>query len=523
MPPEDDDERRLKPGGKATHNLGGKKEREREREREVGVVNMRVAETSLAVGAALLWMATEAASIQRRTSDTPAPKVVGMTTQRRAISDPLSHDRIRRRGTVESTLSNQETLYFADMAIGTPPQPLRLHLDTGSSDLWVNSAGSRLCESATKPCNFAGTYAANSSSTYEYVNSVFNISYVDGSGASGDYVSDVLSLGSTSVDRMQFGVGYTSTSAQGILGLGYELNEVQVNRAGLKPYRNLPTKLVEQGAISSPTYSLWLNDVAATTGNILFGGVDTEKFQPPLYTLPIQQNGGTFAEFLVTLTSVHYTGGAGQSAQAMGDNMALAVLLDSGSSLTYLPDDMVQRIYQAVGAQFDSNEGAAYVPCSLADDRTRMLNFSFSSPATISVPMSEMVLQLVTASGRRPTFRSGGSACLFGLAGSGRGTNVLGDTFLRSAYVVYDLGNNEISLGQSRLNASRSNIVEIGKGRAAVPGATAVPNPVAATAGLSRGAGRGVNSNSGASSGLLPPRAAALLTFVAAAVFAVLP
>ncbi|KLU83542.1 candidapepsin-3 [Magnaporthiopsis poae ATCC 64411] len=434
---------------------------------------MRVAKTSLAVAAALLWTATEAANIQR----TPAPKVVGMTTQRRAISDPLGHDRLRRRGTVESTLSNQETLYFTNMTIGTPPQMLRLHLDTGSSDLWVNSAGSRLCELANRPCNFAGTYAANKSSTYEYVNSVFNISYVDGSGASGDYVSDVLTIGTTSVDRMQFGVGYNSTSAQGILGLGYELNEVQVNRAGLKPYRNLPTKLVEQGAISSPAYSLWLNDVAATTGNILFGGVDTEKFQGPLYTLPIQQNGGVFAEFLVTLTSVQYTGGAGQSAQVMGDNMALAVLLDSGSSLTYLPDDMVQRIYKAVGAQFDSNEGAAYVPCSLADDRTRMLNFTFSSPATITVPMSEMVLELVTASGRRPTFRSGGSACLFGLASSGKGTNVLGDTFLRSAYVVYDLENNEVSLAQSRLNAARSNIVEIRKGRAAVPGAMAVPNP----------------------------------------------
>lgn len=482
---------------------------------------MRVATTCIAVATALLWTTTEATSIPRRRADTSAPKVVGMSTERRAISDPLGHDRIRRRGTVESSLSNQETLYFANMTIGTPPQSLRLHLDTGSSDLWVNSASSRLCLASSKPCNFAGTYTANSSSSYEYINSVFNISYVDGSGASGDYVSDVVTVGSTRVDRLQFGIGYTSTSAQGILGIGYELNEVQVGRAGLKPYRNLPTRLVEQGVISSPAYSLWLNDLQATTGNILFGGVDTEKFQPPLYTVPMQQNGGVFAEFLITLTSVHYKSSEGT--QAMGENMALAVLLDSGSSLTYLPDAMVQSIYQAVGAQFDSNEGAAYVPCSLADDRTRMLNFTFSSPATVSVPMSELVLELVTSSGRRPSFRNGGAACLFGLASAGQGTNVLGDTFLRSAYVVYDLENNAVSLAQSRLNVASSNIVEIGKGQGAVPSATAVQNPVAATAGLSRGAGRGVNNKSAASGGVLPPRAAALLTLVAVVAFAALP
>ncbi|KAL8414783.1 hypothetical protein RB594_005840 [Gaeumannomyces avenae] len=481
---------------------------------------MRVATTCIAAATALLWTATEATSIPRRRSGTPAPKVLGISTERRAISDPLGHDRIRRRGTVEASLSNQETLYFANLTIGTPPQSLRLHVDTGSSDLWVNSASSVLCLSSSKPCNFAGTYTANSSSSYEYISSIFNISYVDGSGAQGDYVSDVVTVGSTRVDRLQFGIGYTSTSTQGILGIGYELNEVQVGRAGLKPYRNLPTRLVEQGVISSPAYSLWLNDLQATTGNILFGGVDTEKFQPPLYTVPMQQNGGIFAEFLITLTSVQYK--SGEATQAMGENMALAVLLDSGSSLTYLPDAVVQRIYQAVGAQFDSNEGATYVPCSLADDRTRMLNFTFSSPVTISVPMSELVLELVTSSGRRPSFRNGGAACLFGIASAGQGTNVLGDTFLRSAYVVYDLENHAVSLAQSKLNVARSNIVEIGKGQGAVPSATAVQNPVAATAGLSRGAGRGVNNNSAASGGVVPPRAATLLALVAAVAFAAL-
>ena len=128
--------------------------------------------------------------------------------------------------------------------------------------------------SQSNPCKFAGTYRANSSSTYNYVGSWFNISYVDGSGASGDYVTDTVTVGSSKLDNLQFGVGYRSTSAQGILGVGYPVNEVQVGRAGKKPYDNLPAKLVSEGKIASNAYSLWLNDLSANTGSILFGGVD---------------------------------------------------------------------------------------------------------------------------------------------------------------------------------------------------------------------------------------------------------
>ncbi len=370
---------------------------------------------------------------------------------------------------------SQETLYFINATVGTPARSVRLHLDTGSSDLWVNTPSSTLCSSSQKQCEFGGTYSANASSTYEYIGSYFNISYVDGSGASGDYVSDTVSFGETKLDRLQFGIGYTSTNTQGILGIGYPLNEVQVNRAGRAPYRNLPAQLVADGFIQSNAYSLWLNDLDASTGNILFGGVDQEKYSGTLQTLPIQSEQGLFAEFLITLTKLEL----GDTPIPGADSLAQAVLLDTGSSLTYLPDPIVDAIFNQVGAQYDSEQGAAYVPCSLANNQTKF-RFTFSQPA-IEVDMNEMVLDLFTTSGRRPVTSSGVTVCLFGIAPAGQGTTVLGDTFLRSAYVVYDLENNEISLAPTRFNASASNTVEIGTGTNSVPGATRVANPVAAT------------------------------------------
>lgn len=342
--------------------------------------------------------------------------------------------------------------------------------------MWVNTPSSQLCESRDRPCRYAGTYSANQSSTYEYVGSWFNISYVDGSGASGDYVSDTVTVGGATLQRLQFGIGYVSTNTQGILGIGYPINEVQVGRAGMRPYNNLPAQMVAEGLIQSKAYSLWLNDLDANTGSILFGGVDAEKYVGTLQSLPIESEAGVFAEFMITLTRLELGG------SSIGGDLALAVLLDTGSSLTYLPDSMVSVIYNQVGAQFDADANAAYVPCSLAQDQRR-LSFTFSSP-TISIEMNEMVLDLVTSNGQRPVFSNGVPACLFGIAPAGAGTNVLGDTFLRSAYVVYDMDNNRIAMAPTRFNTTATRVLEIGAGDGGIPGASAVTNPVRATEGL---------------------------------------
>jgi hypothetical protein len=379
--------------------------------------------------------------------------------------NPVDHDRLRKRQkTVQQELDNLETLYFANATLGTPGQRLRLHIDTGSSDLWVNAPNSRLCSSRDELCTEAGTYSANDSKTYEYVNGVFNISYVDGSGASGDYATDTFRIGGTTVENFQFGIGYTSTSPEGILGIGYTVNEVQSNRAGLEEYPNLPQKLLNDGSINTNAYSLWLNDLDSSTGSILFGGVDTEKFSGTLSKLPIVPESGIHAEFIVGLTGLGMNGHAGSIFQ----NESVAVLLDSGSSLMYLPDNVAYALYETFHATFEPSQGAASVDCALANQEGS-LEFTFSGPV-ISVPLNELVIQ---AGNQR-----GEPVCILGIGPSGGSISVLGDTFLRSAYVVYDLTNNQIALAQTKFNATRSNVQAISSGTNGVPSATLVANAV---------------------------------------------
>ncbi|KAK3302464.1 aspartic peptidase domain-containing protein [Chaetomium strumarium] len=430
--------------------------------------------TLLFAGAALLTQIGNGLSVPRRRDGL---KVVGLPTERRAARNPVHRDELRKRGSLAVGIDNKETIYFINATIGTPGTSVRLHLDTGSSDLWVNTPTSQLCAESSDPCRFAGTYTANSSSTYEYISSYFNISYIDGSGASGDYVSDTVTIGGQKVERLQFGVGYSSANTQGILGIGYPANEVQVNRARLAPYKNLPAQMVADGLIKSSAYSLWLNDLDASTGNILFGGVDSEKYTPPLLSLPVEAESGVYSEFMITLTDLTLGN------TTIASDLALAVLLDTGSSLTYLPDSLVQNIYTEINAVYDRNISAAYVPCALASDSTKRVDFTFTS-ATIAVEMNELVLDIFTSTGQRPRFSNGVEACVFGISPAGTSINVLGDTFLRSAYVVYDLDNNYISLAQTRFNATATKVREIGTGEDSVPGATKVANPVRATEGL---------------------------------------
>lgn len=431
--------------------------------------------------------------VQRRDA---APKVVEHSIQRRHVDNPIARDqaRLRKRqsNTVQESLDNEETLYFMNVSMGTPAQELRLHIDTGSSDLWVNVANSQLCNQQGNPCSASGTYDANSSSTYQYIDSQFNISYVDGSGSYGDYVSDNVQFGGVTLENQQFGIGYTSSSQEGIIGIGYPINEVAVATNGGRSYPNVPQNLMQNGHINSNAYSLWLNDLDASTGSILFGGVNSAKYTGELQTLPIIREQGVYAEFIIALTGVGMNGNQGSIAK----NIATPALLDSGSSLMYLPDDIATSIYKSVGAQYDESQGAAFVDCSLANSDDT-IDFTFSSP-TIRVGMNELVI-VAGIDGGNPV-------CILGIGPAGDSTPVLGDTFIRSAYIVYDMTNNEISLAQTNFNSTENSILEI-TNSTGVPSATAVPNAVTSVA-VESGGARNLGQPSVTSEALAMPTAA---------------
>lgn len=239
---------------------------------------------------------------------------------------------------------------------------------------------------------------------------------------------------------MEFGVGAGATSTEGVMGVGFAINEA-ITQFGIQPYPNLVDQMVSQGIIQSQTYSLYLDDQDASTGQILFGGVDTNKFSGNLATLPINTDStGQASAFVITLTGLSLSPPKG-STVGIGASSAypLGVLLDSGSSYMSLPSSIVTGLAQAMGASFSRELGGYVLPNCNDQFANGALNFFFSG-VQISVPYDELIVNPTATDGSNILYNDGTNVCMLGvIEGTVDQIAVLGDTFLRSAYVVYDL------------------------------------------------------------------------------------
>lgn len=146
------------------------------------------------------------------------------------------------------------------VTVGTPPQNQVMLINTGSSDLYFDSSMAPTCRN--HDCR-GGAFDPNASSTYHMVDvsPAFDISFSDGSTATGPFAEDTVGIGDVSISNVQFGLAqdiYSTTGpAVGIMGLGYSLDE-----ASERQYANIPEVLVSSGEINSRLFSVFLDDTS---------------------------------------------------------------------------------------------------------------------------------------------------------------------------------------------------------------------------------------------------------------------
>ena len=306
----------------------------------------------------------------------------------------------------------------------------------------------------------------------------FRIQYVDKSGAKGDYFTDDFTIGGHTVKNLTMGLGIETDIAFGLFGVGYAFNEASNEGSQGVTYPNLPVALQDEGIIKTIAYSLWLNDLDASQGSILFGGIDTGKYHGDLTQLDIVKDRGMFTHFQVPLDGIDAVSPSGTDQLASTELPVLAVL-DSGTTLSYIPTDMAEQAWAEVGAEWEPDLGFAALPCSRANSKGHFsFHFGGANGPSINVTMDELVLDLT--GGDPPRYSSGPnrgqSVCAFGLQNQTRTEDndpyLLGDTFLRSAYVVYDLVNNKVAIAPTKFNSSDSNVVAFPSDGAPIPSAT---------------------------------------------------
>jgi Eukaryotic aspartyl protease len=206
-----------------------------------------------------------------------------------------------------------------------------------------------------------------------------------------------------------------------------------------------------------------------STGTVLFGGYDSDKYSGQLTILEIYPDAqsGIISSMTVAWTSLSVSDSSGTTLLSSGD-FPLPAVLDSGTTLTVIPSDMYNQLANYFEAVSDRTYGVL-VACSIGSV-TGSLDFGFggSSGPIISVSFSELAIPAFNEHGNPLTFEDGSAACTFGLDATTQGEPILlGDTFLRSAYVVYDLDSKQIGIAPTVFNTTSSNIVEIGSGNVA--------------------------------------------------------
>ncbi|KAL8898416.1 MAG: hypothetical protein Q9207_006711 [Kuettlingeria erythrocarpa] len=359
----------------------------------------------------------------------------------------------RRAGTINTALLNNDDLqYLANITVGTPPQQFIVQIDTGSSDLWIPSELSDLCR--TQDCRQTGAY--------------WEISYGDSSQYAGVIAQDTITIGDTALENASFALvtqsanvpfgGGDGFTTNGVWGISFDASQADVVIDGNRPYVGIVGLMKQEGFISRMAYSLWLNDPDAAVGSILFGGLDTDKFTPPLIGVPIVPTSRSSSVSAMNVEFTSLTLNAGGETAVVQDNVVRSAILDSGTTITILPTDLANTFLRFFGAVTDPNIPQPLVSCDLArSDAEFVYQFGGSSGPKISVPVTDLIEPHIEGL----LFENGSPACLLGVQGAEIDFLLLGDTFLRSAYVVYDLESRQIAMAQAKLNVTTSNVEEI--------------------------------------------------------------
>lgn len=330
------------------------------------------------------------------------------------------------------TLHNEIVAYHVQLEIGSnPSQPITLQIDTGSSDIWAYGRGScAICE--------GGIY--NPSRAADPGIGAFSIQYFDNTQVFGRYVQDSITIGGTTVQSAILAVASTSADrGTGVMGIGFDRLESTRNT-----YNGFIDDLVNQKLIAKHAYSVYLDDLQSSTGALILGGYNTSKYKGSLAILPIVAAEDGEARLAIEWDGISVTDASGRTTYtSITQPFPRSATLDTGYTTTVLPNDIFDKLARRFGATLLGNNYVVH--CNLGSGS---VEFTFGGGAkTISVPFSELALP-----------RNG--LCLFGFQPAGNNRILsLGDTFLRSAYVVYDFDDMVIGIAQARYGSTCSNCI----------------------------------------------------------------
>ncbi|KAI3817162.1 hypothetical protein L1987_10951 [Smallanthus sonchifolius] len=263
--------------------------------------------------------------------------------------------------------------YFVTLHLGTPPQPLLLIADTGSDLIWVSCSACRNDCSATRPPHSA--FLARHSSSYCLHHCFdpacqlvphprptprcnhtrlhspcrYEYSYADGSITNGFFAKETTSFNSSTGqllqhDSLAFGCGFKISGpsvsgpgfhgAQGVMGLGRGPISF-VTQLGHR-FGNKFSYCLKDYTIVPPPTSYLLIGTGPGISRIRYTPLQTSPLSSPFYYIGIQSVYVDTVKLRIS-SSVW-------SFDKLGNG---GTIVDSGTTLTFLPDNAYRRVLAA--------------------------------------------------------------------------------------------------------------------------------------------------------------------------------
>lgn len=411
-------------------------------------------------------------------------------------------DRLQRRSSSSSAKTTHVdtgvSSYFVNLTVGTPPQDVALLPTVADYVTWVPDATYCTDKYNTRyqrswlSCDY-GAFNVNLSSSWtrdldsdgydQTFNAGSSYHHTTGNYASGKSLHETLGFAGASVPNVTLGLASSATKFVGTLGLGFNESEGSSYSDYERPA--FLDSMLAAGLVETKAYSVWLDDAAGATGNLLLGAVDRSAFTPPL--VRYDMGGGSSSSrssyrgsISIDIASVNTSATADGPLEPFQNKTRLPLVsIDPFGPLSFLPGPLAKKMWDLAGAVWDADETWATIPCGARDDvKARIaVQFGDRNGPVISVPVSDLVLPAsiwYASSFSRPSSASTSDTCVFGIqsddynpdadednfyssasssSSSSSTTYVAGAALLKHAYVVLDLANQELALAPVRFGA----------------------------------------------------------------------
>ncbi|KAI0784375.1 aspartic peptidase domain-containing protein [Abortiporus biennis] len=328
---------------------------------------------------------------------------------------------------VVNSQGDQAIIYVGTVYIDD--QPFEVQLDTGSADLWIDGTGITFK-------NAQNTHIQG------------GITYGDGTSAQGDIYVATVKFGDFTIEKQAFinalGTNATTANDKGLLGIGPPLqsgilSSLQNSTHNGQPLLNNIFNIYPNES-NFLTMQLTRSDLGMVDGGVFTIGEIDSNFSaimnsPKLEVITTLDMWHTLMEGII-INGKSYTGhGNSTNVPAGVDPSSLVILLDSGTSLTDMPAYYVDLIYKNIpGAKPIADMPGMYqLPC----DTKLNVSMVFAGK---EYPIHPLDLTAVTSS------EDGKSTiCINTLSyadtSDTRQDMILGDSFMRNVYSLFDFGN----------------------------------------------------------------------------------